>query len=306
MKIGISGGTGLIGTALVRALVARGDNVVVFSRRENPPKDFPQKSVEFVSHSIPNPSDFQDLTAMVNLAGESLAGVRWTDSAKEKFRASRVAHTRSIVDSIRTAVSQSESKLQVFLSASAIGYYGSYEETGSSFTEDSKPGEDFLAKLSLDWEESAEAVEALGIRLAIPRIGIVLDPSGGALSKLVPVFRSFIGGPIGSGTQGMSWIHIDDVVKGMIHILDQDKLHGAFNFTSPNPVTNQDFSKTLGKVLNRPSIFWTPEFAVQALFGEGAGVVTKGQMVRPKRLVETGYTFQFPNLEEALVNLLKK
>lgn len=306
MKIGISGGTGLIGRALGEALRKRGDTVVVFSRQSNPPKMYQTEGYEFVSRQIPLPEDIVALDGLVNLAGENLAGVRWTGSAKDRFRKSRVDHTKRIVASIQEAFIDSKPRLQTFVSASAVGYYGSYEETGTSFTEDSPPGDNFLAELSRDWEDAARPVEELGVRLAMPRIGVVLDPEGGALAKLIPVFKSFIGGAIGQGNQGMSWIHRDDMVAGILFLLDNPKARGACNFTSPNPVTNRRFSEVLGKVLGRPSGFPTPAFGIQILFGEGATVVTQGQMVLPKKMEELGYSFLHPDLEEALTNLLKK
>ncbi|MCC5813236.1 MAG: TIGR01777 family oxidoreductase [Leptospira sp.] len=303
MRVGICGGTGLIGWALTQALSDRGDKVSIFSRRKTPPnQDFLHPSINFISRSIPEPQDIDELDALINLTGENLAGVRWTDAAKKKFYTSRVTHTENIVDSIQN----SKNKLKVFISASAIGFYGSSEDTGSMFTEESPAGKGFLAELSVAWEKAAENLQEKSVRVVIPRIGIVLDPRGGALSKLLPIFRSFIGGPIGAGNQGMSWIHRDDLVRGFLFLLDSPQTQGRYNFTAPNPVTNRDFSKILGESLGRPHSMWTPVFAIRALFGEGATVVTEGQMVIPKKLLDEGFTFQFAELRSAFQDLLKK
>lgn len=302
MKIGISGGTGLIGKALVLALVKRGDTVVVFSRQKKIPPDLEGLGVEFISHPIPRVEDWEGMDAMVNLAGESLAGVRWSDVAKARFRYSRVDHTNQIVESMK----ESDFRPSVFLSASAIGFYGSKDSKNSVFHEGSTVGDGFLAMLCQDWERAAIAAEDLGVRVVIPRVGIVLDTRGGALAKLIPIFKVYMGGAIGTGQQGMSWIHMHDIVDGLLFLLDRNDLKGEFNLVSPQPVTNQVFSETLANVLNRPARLWTPTFIIEAMFGEGASIITEGQFVEPKKLLESGYHFNYKNLEIALQSLLEE
>lgn len=302
MRVGISGGTGLIGKALLRALVARGDTVVLFSRQKNIPPDLEGLEVEFISHPIPKAQDWKGIDAMVNLAGENIAGVRWSDQAKKKFRSSRVDHTNQIVESMK----ESEIRPSVFLSASAIGFYGSTDSKGPSFQEGAGVGDGFLAMLCQDWENAALAAEDLGVRVVIPRVGIVLDTKGGALAKLLPVFQYYMGGSIGTGQQGMSWIHIQDIVDGFLFLLDRKNLQGEFNLVSPQPVTNQVFAETLANVLNRPAKFWTPAFLIQTMFGEGASIITEGQIVEPKKLIESGYQFKYSDLKIALQSLLEE
>jgi uncharacterized protein (TIGR01777 family) len=257
--------------------------------------------VEFVGHPIPTPEEIVGLDGFVNLAGENIAGVRWTDSAKEKFYESRISHTKSIVRSIR----ESSQTLSFFLSASAIGYYGSYEEAGPMFTESSPPGNGFLSQLSQDWESAAlDSDLDPKTRILIPRIGIVLDPKGGALAKMRPIFLAGLGGPLGSGNQGMSWIHRDDLVRAFLDRMDRAKSSEIFNVVSPNPVSNREFSEALGKALHRPALIPTPGFAIKLLFGEGAKVVTEGQFVRPEKLLKEGFEFRFPDLSSALQDLL--
>ncbi len=305
MLVGISGGTGLIGVRLVHALLKRGDSVRVFSRQKRVPEVLRFPGVEFVSSPIPKPFDWEGLDAFVNLAGESLAGVRWTEESKKKFWTSRVDHTSSIVNSFLSTNEQRD-KLKVFIQASAVGYYGSGHSTSSILDEGSPPcGDGYLSLLAKAWEEAILPLKS-SVRVAIVRIGIVLDPRGGALGKLIPVFKAFLGGPIASGEQGMSWIHYKDLVGIFLHILDRPELAGVFNGTSPNPVTNRVFSRTLAEVLNRPSFVWTPAFPLQVAFGEGAKVLTEGQFVYPRRTIESGYLFLFPELRPALQNLINE
>ncbi|WCL48583.1 TIGR01777 family oxidoreductase [Leptospira sp. GIMC2001] len=305
MKIGISGGTGLVGKALTQAILERGDEVVIFTR--NPEKATKEsifksydRNIVYKSSAFPKPDGLEGLDVMINLAGENLAGVRWTKSAIKRFYDSRVGHTQQIVQAMKLC----QSPPKIFLSASAIGFYGSYPMRSERFSESSSMGDGILADLSFHWEEASKLAQDSGIRVINPRIGIVLDRKGGALGSLIPIFKSFAGGPLGSGKQGMSWIHIDDIVGGFLFLIDHKNLQGAFNLTAPNPVSNEDFSNELGKALHRPSAIWTPSFILNALFGEGAKVVTEGQMVYPDRLIENGYKFKFSNISHALESLL--
>lgn len=303
MKIGILGGTGLIGTAFIETAVRKGYRFRVFSRKSSLPpalSSFPE--LEFVSCILPQTADLEGLDAIVNLVGEPIAGVRWTEERKRLIGISRVDFTRGLV----ARVLDLKSPPKVFINSSAVGYYGMSDGTHLPFTENSAPGDDFLAKLCVDWENQTNILKSAGIRTLVLRTGIVLSPKGGALEKMVPPFLLGVGGSIASGKQGMSWIHILDFISAMLHLMQLESASGAFNLVSPFPVSNEEFSRVLAKTLHRPNIFKVPSFAIQALYGEGSVVVTKGQYVLPERLLSAGYEFQFQNLEKALSNLLEK
>ncbi|MGE8722714.1 TIGR01777 family oxidoreductase [Leptospira terpstrae] len=303
MKIGILGGTGLIGKSLIETAVRKGHRFRVFSRKPSLPpalSSFPE--LEFVSCILPQTADLEGLDAIINLVGEPIAGVRWTEERKRLIGISRVDFTRGLV----ARVLDLKSPPKVFINSSAVGYYGMSDGTHLPFTENSAPGEDFLAKLCVDWENQTNLLKSAGIRTLVLRTGIVLSPKGGALEKMVPPFLLGVGGSIASGKQGMSWIHILDFISAMLHLMQLESASGAYNLVSPFPVSNEEFSRVLAKTLHRPNIFKVPSFAIQALYGEGSVVVTKGQYVLPERLLSTGYEFQFQNLEKALSNLLEK
>ncbi|EMY60856.1 TIGR01777 family oxidoreductase [Leptospira terpstrae] len=303
MKIGILGGTGLIGTSLIETAVRKGHRFRVFSRKSSLPpalSSFPE--LEFVSCILPQTADLEGLDAIVNLVGEPIAGVRWTEERKRLIGISRVDFTRGLV----ARVLDLKSPPKVFINSSAVGYYGMSDGTHLPFTENSAPGEDFLAKLCVDWENQTNLLKSAGIRTLVLRTGIVLSPKGGALEKMVPPFLLGVGGSIASGKQGMSWIHILDFISAILHLMQLESASGAYNLVSPFPVSNEEFSRVLAKTLHRPNIFKVPSFAIQALYGEGSVVVTKGQYVLPERLLSAGYEFQFQNLEKALSNLLEK
>ncbi|MCZ8341792.1 MAG: TIGR01777 family oxidoreductase [Leptospira sp.] len=302
MKIGILGGTGLIGKEFILYAVRRGHSFRVFSRRDKLPKEFTDISgIELVTCSIPNSSDLEGLDVVLNLVGEPIAGIRWTDERKKMIETSRVDFTRGLV----ARVSDTKNPPKLFLQASAVGYYGMTEESHIPFTESSPPAEDFLAKLCVDWEKQVDPIQEKKIRTVVLRTGIVLSPKGGALEKMLPPFRLGLGGAIASGKQGMSWIHIVDFLSALLYFMETPSTSGAYNLTAPNPVTNEEFSKVLAATLGRPNLFRVPSLAVQALFGEGSVVVTKGQFVVPEKLIQEGFVFQFPKLEYALNNLLK-
>jgi hypothetical protein len=233
----------------------------------------------------------------VNLAGEPIAEKRWTSEEKQIILNSRKLGTQRIVE----AIAQSDSKPAVLVNASAIGYYGTSET--ASFDETSPPGNDFLAEVCQTWEAEAHKVKVYGVRLVILRIGIVLGP-GGALGKMIPVFKLFAGGPLGTGSQWFSWIHRDDLVSLMIQALTRSDLEGTFNATAPKPVRMAELSNTLGQVMNRPSWLPVPSFALEMLLGDGAKVVLEGQQVLPQRTQATGFQYQYPSLKPALENIL--
>jgi uncharacterized protein len=243
---------------------------------------------------------FAGVDAVVNLLGESV-GQKWTTETKKKIRDSRVNGTRNLVE----ALGQLKTKPRVFVSGSAVGYYGNRGE--EEITEASAQGDDFLARVCGEWEAEAQRAETFGIRTVRLRTGIVLAREGGALQQMLFPFKLGLGGPIGSGKQWFPWIHRDDLVGLILHAISQDKVAGPLNGTSPNPVRQAEFAKVLGKVLGRPAFLPTPVFAMRFRFGEfvDAGLLA-GQKVLPKVALDSGYSFKFPNLEIALREILRK
>lgn len=298
MRIVVSGGTGFIGSALVQALTARGDEVIVLTRRAS--KKPEQGGVELVHWSPEERGEWQrtidGADAVVHLAGASIAEGRWTEQRKAVLVSSRVRSTELVAD----AIAKAASKPRVFVSGSAVGFYGT--ATGDRVLEESSPpGDDFLARLVRDWEAAAAGA---GVRTVLPRLGVVLGRDGGAFARLLPMFRAFLGGPVGSGEQYMPWIHLRDVVRAIEHAIAHDRLEGPVNVTAPDPVTMNVFAATLGKVLGRPAALRVPAFAVKLAMGEAASVVLTGQRAVPTKLVESGFAFVFPELASALADLV--
>jgi uncharacterized protein (TIGR01777 family) len=278
MRVAIVGASGFIGRHLSAALRTRGDDVVALSLRD--------------PAAAAAACDGAD--AVVNLAGESVAQ-RWTPAAKEKIRASRVDAPRALIAAFATLAR----KPAAYVSASAIGYYGTSED--ATFSEASPPGSDFLAGVCVEWEATADTAAEYGMRVAKIRTGLVLGTDGGALPKLLPAFRLGAGGVVASGRQWYSWIHIDDVVGIYLHALDGTS--GALDATAPEPVRNSAFTVELAKALHRPAIFPVPAFAIGMMLGEGAVVVTEGQRVLPERTLATGYRFRFAEIATAFAAL---
>ncbi len=300
MKVLVAGGTGLIGSALASSLVQEGHTVTILSRDPSRVKQNYQ-GVSWESSDLIQAVSETD--AIINLAGESLAGsnpllMRWTEQRKRRIRDSRIKVGAALVEALKEA----QAKPITLIQASAIGYYGN--SGGGHVDEASPAGSDFLAQVCLEWEDSTQAAESLGLRRAVIRIGLVLSPQGGLLSVLALPFRFFLGGRLGSGQQFMSWIHINDVVRAMIYILDNPQLQGVFNLTSPEPVTNQAFAQELGSALKRPAWFAIPNFALKLLLGEAATLALDGRQVLPARLQRTDFRFQFPEIAPALEDLL--
>jgi uncharacterized protein len=305
MKVAIAGATGFVGSRLVQRLHSEGMRVVVLTRNTNhalkvfPSTAFPQ--VEIVAYTTAQ-GDWQNAIAtcdgVVNLAGEPIGEGRWTPERKQEILNSRKLITQNIVDAIVNA----NPKPSVLVNASAIGYYGTSET--ATFDETSSPGHDFLAQVCQTWEAEATKVTAAGVRLVILRLGIVLG-MGGVLGKMITPFKLFAGGPLGSGQQWFSWIDIDDVVSLIFQALTKPEMHGVYNATAPHPVRMAQLSQTMGKVMNRPSWLPVPAFALEALLGDGAIVALEGQQVMPKRTLESGFEYKYPNLEPALVKILK-
>ncbi|MBD1908634.1 TIGR01777 family oxidoreductase [Funiculus sociatus GB2-A5] len=299
MKVAIAGGTGFVGSRLVERLLAEGHQVLILTR--NPASVKPAPSVEVVAYNPKESGAWQQsisgCDAVVNLAGEPIAEKRWTPEHKQEIINSRKIGTQKIVE----AISKANPKPSVLVSASAIGYYGTSET--ATFEESSPSGNDFLAQVCQEWEAEAQKVKDTGTRLVIVRIGIVLA-MGGAIGKMIPPFKMFAGGPIGTGKQWFSWIHRDDLVNLILFALQQREVEGVLNATAPNPVRMNEVSQTLGEVLNRPSWLPVPAFALEVLLGDGAQVVLEGQQVLPKRTITQGFDYQYPSLKQALEEFL--
>ena len=299
MRIFLVGGTGLVGARLIAQLLARQDQIVLLTRRPDVARQQWGEKLEVVAGDPMNrdgwPGAVRDCEAVVNLVGEGIFNRRWSAAFKEVLRASRVQTTEQVVASL------AGSKVKTLINASAIGYYGA---TGDEpLTEAAPPGVDDLAQLCVAWEQAARKASEQGVRVAILRVGVVLDPTGGALKKMLLPFKWFMGGKIGSGRQFVSWIHHADLVGIILLLLDQAAAAGPVNATAPNPVTNQEFAKALGRALHRPSFMPTPAFMLRLFLGQVANVITKGQKVLPKKALDLGYQFQFPTMESALAEI---
>jgi uncharacterized protein (TIGR01777 family) len=298
MRILIGGSHGLVGTALIKALETDGHEIFRLVRHAPTSKTEVEWSPDRYSIALARIEGFD---AVVNLAGESIAEGRWTDDKKRRIRESRVKGTKLLGDALANLAVPP----QIFVCASAIGYYGNRGD--ELLTETSAPGDDFLAKVCAEWENATALATEKGIRVVNARFGVILDTNGGALKKMLPPFRMGVGGKVGSGKQWMSWIALDDVVAGIQFALANDSIKGPVNFVAPVPVTNSEFTQTLGKVLSRPTILPIPAFAIKFLFGEmGEALLLGGQRVAPQRLVAEGYKFSYPQLEKALVHILEK
>ena len=298
MRVAVTGATGIIGAALIGELRARGDEPVALSRDAARAKgQLGVEAFEWKSpKSEPPPLDaLRGGDAVVNLLGETIAQ-RWSDDTKREIRDSRVLTTRNLVAAL--AELPEGERPRVLVSQSASGWYGA---RGDERLDEAEPaGDDFLARLTVDWEAEADRAEELGVRVVLPRTGVVLSESGGALEKMLPFFKLGIGGPVAGGNQYVPWVHLDDVVGAIVFALDNDALRGPVNVTAPEPVTNKELSTTLGKVLRRPAFAPVPALAVKTLYGEMASIVTTGQRAVPARLQELGYEFRRPDLEPAL------
>jgi hypothetical protein len=302
MKVFITGGTGFIGKKLSERFSSDGHDVTILSRK--PPENLSSQGsdrVKVIEGDPTKPGRWQEVAAQhdcfVNLAGASIFN-RWTVEIKETLRRSRLWTTRNLV----AAIPREEGKDCVLISASAVGYYGFHQD---EILDESHPsGDDFLATLAREWEAEASKAEQKGCRVIITRFGIVLGREEGALPMMVRPFRWYLGGPLGNGRQWVSWIHIGDLVEAVLFLLQDQEASGPFNLTSPNPVQNLEFSKTIAKVLGRPSWLPAPSLAVKLLLGEFGDVILKGQRVIPNRLLEKGFQFRFPSLQAALEDLL--
>lgn len=299
MKIAITGASGLIGSRLSEDLKQAGHQVQRIVRG-NP------RQADICWEPLKDKLDakaLEGLDAVIHLAGDNVGQGRWSPAKKQRILESRTHSTRLLAQTL-ARLSQPP---QVLISASAAGYYGSDHQPAVSLNESSPPGQDFLAQVCQQWEAAADPAREAGIRVIHPRFGMVLSKTGGALAKMLPAFQLGLGGPVGDGRQIMSWIDLDDVTAALQHCLAHEALSGPVNLVSPQPVSNQLFTQTLGQVLGRPTIFAIPELAIQLLFGEmGETLLLGSSNISPRRLLETGYQFQYPSLKQSLKHVLGK
>jgi uncharacterized protein (TIGR01777 family) len=287
-RVAVTGGTGMIGRRVVDALRARGDEVTMVSRSAPGAVHWSEPTAEPAP-----PEALAGRDGVIHLLGETVAQ-RWTDAVKRRIRESRELGTRNLVQGL-SRLAESE-RPEVLVSMSGIGFYGARGDERLDETAD--PGDDFLAEVVQAWEAEARKAEDLGMRVAISRTGVVLAPDGGALSKMLSPFKLGVGGPVAGGRQYMPWVHLDDVVGALLFLLDRGK--DVYNVAAPEPVTNKEFSKALGRALKRPAVMPVPALAIRALYGEMAFIVTTGVRAVPARLMAERYSFAQPDLEDAL------
>jgi uncharacterized protein (TIGR01777 family) len=295
MRVAITGASGLLGRALAKALKERGDEPVAAKR-----SGAADGALKWdVKRGFDPPDALSGFDAVVHLAGENVGDGRWTDARKQEIIDSRVDGTRSVLAAIEAA----SPRPRVLVSASAVGIYR--DDTAEPLDESGPIGRGFLSEVVQTWEAEARKAEVIeGVRVVIPRIGVVLSRDGGALAKMLTPFKLGVGGRIGDGTQPMPWVHIDDVVASFLWLLDRDDASGIYNVAAPNPIDNATFTRALGKALHRPTFMPVPTFALRVMFGEMADVVLHGQRAVPRRLLNDGFAFTFTDLDVALRNLV--
>ncbi len=297
--VAVSGATGLVGSAVVAALGRSGYRVKRLVRR--PPRDPAQEIFWSVTDKQIDEAALAGVEAVVHLAGENISEGRWTDAKKRRIRDSRVEGTRLLAE----AIARLKVPPRVFASASAIGYYGNRGD--AVMDESSALGEGFLAEVCRDWEAATQPARDAGVRVANLRIGVVISREGGPLARMLPPFKLGLGGVIGSGAQYLSWIDLEDLVAAILHVLATESLSGPVNLVAPQPVTNREFTKALGKMLYRPTVLPLPAFAARLAFGEVADeLLLSSTRVEPRRLLETGFQFRYPSLESALRHMLAR
>lgn len=302
MRVIITGGTGLIGSALAKSLLADGHEAIVLSR--NPGSAKIATGVRIENWTGKSGDGWSNLitsdTAIVNLAGAGIGDKRWSEDRKKLILESRVNAGAAVMDAIQKAAE----KPRVVIQSSAVGYYGT--PGNQLLTEDSPAGEDFQADVCKQWEDSTKAVESMGVRRAVIRSGVVLSMDGGAFPRMLLPYKLMVGGPIGNGKHWFPWIHIDDEIKAIRFLIENDGAKGVFNVMAPNPLTNGDFTHEVGKAMNRPAVIPVPKLALQMIFGEMAVILVEGQHAIPKRLQEHDFEFTYPTIEPALKDLFKK
>lgn len=296
MRVVVTGATGLVGRAVVRALEARGDEVVRLSRMVGP---------KTIAWDPRREGAWTDEVAradgVVHLAGAGIGDERWTEARRREIVESRTVTTELVARAFARGATRERRAL---VSASAVGYYG-FDDEGRELDERSPPGDDFLARTCALWEAAAEPARAAGLRVAHPRLGVVLAADGGALAKMLPPFKAMVGGPVGTGRQILSWVHLGDAARALLFALDDARVSGGYDVTAPNPVTQAELARAIGRALGRPAIVPTPAFAIELAFGKDrAALVLRGQRALPRRLLELGFRFDFPTIDAALADLL--
>lgn len=298
MEILITGGTGFIGSELRDMLLQREHHLTIITRSPGEYVEEQAKNQKFISWEDSLVNAMEESDAVINLVGSPIFGQRWTNQIKDRIYSSRIDNTRKLVE----AIGKCENPPEVMISASAVGYYG---DKGDDVLDESEPvGDGFLSTVCKDWEAAAKEVEKYGVRLAIPRIGIVLETGGGALQQMLLPFKLFVGGPVGSGQQYFPWIHMHDLCKGLIYPLQDNGFNGAYNVNAPTPVTMNEFASALGDVLDRPSLFRVPEAVLRIALGEAADSIVESIRAQPKNLQQSDFEFHFDNLREALADIL--
>ena len=294
MHVFITGGLGFVGRHLSQTLLDEGHTVTASGRSQNP-RRIDHARFEYIGADTTREGTWQEtvqqVDAAVNLAGASIFSY-WTDSYKQKMYDSRILTTRNLVKAL------SAGKATVLCSTSAVGFYG--HQGDEKLTEEHPPGDDFLAELAVDWEKEAHRAENENMRVVITRFGIVLERGGGAMRKMIPAFRMFVGGPLGNGRQWFPWIHMQDLVRAMNFCLTRDDARGPLNFCAPEPVRNETLAETLGEVLNRPAIMPAPAFFIRKVLGEFGDALLSSQRAVPERLQQLGFDFRYPDLRSAL------
>jgi uncharacterized protein (TIGR01777 family) len=300
VKILMTGGTGFVGSQLTSRLIRDGNEVTILTRSEKGSGKGP-RDIHYLQGDPTQKGPWQeaikDHDAIINLAGASIFS-KWTEKHKKAIRESRIHTTQNIVEGIP---SRPEKRVTLF-STSAVGYYGFHGD--EELFEESPPGNDFLAQIAVEWEGEALKAREKGARVVITRFGIVLGEKGGALSQMIPLFKKYIGGPIGSGKQWFSWIHIKDLSEAFVFLLKHTEISGPVNVCSPNPVRNKDLAKALGKALHKPSFMPAPGFMIKLVLGEFGSVILEGQKVIPKKLLENGFVFQYADIRKALQGIV--
>lgn len=303
MKILLTGGTGFIGSALIKQFSSLPYDLVLLTRGSSRMELTGSLTVKYVhwepAHHGAWEREVNGCDVVFNLIGKNVFEERWNEKVKQEILNSRIIPTTRLVEAIGNA----EQKPSLLISASAVGFYGNRKD--EAITESSNGGDDFLADVVKQWEGAAYQAEQHGVRVATPRIGLVLERSGGLIGKMLLPFQLFGGGPIGPGTQFLPWVHMDDVIRGMLYPMENEQFRGVYNLASPNPVTMNEFCKTFGSVLHRPSWLPVPDLALKILYGEGAKVILSGQKALPERLVSAGFQFAYPALRPALESIVQ-
>ncbi|MFO7860710.1 MAG: TIGR01777 family oxidoreductase [Desulfosalsimonas sp.] len=299
MNVLITGAAGFVARHMIRDFVQRGWTITAVDRNE-PPEWLKDDNIHYIRADTSKPGSWQDAVAkadaVVNMAGKNIFS-RWTKKYKQLVYDSRIQTTNNLVDAM------AEGRPGVLCSTSAVGYYG--DKGDHPVDESASPGDDFLARLSIDWEKAALAAQEKGVRVVLPRFALVMAKDGGALAAMLPSFRFFVGGPMSDGTHWMPWIHMDDLVGATAFVIENPDMSGPVNFAAPNPVRNREFAKTLGRVLSRPAVLRVPGFVLKMAMGELGKLMLNSQRAVPARLLEAGFEFQYPELEGALAAVLR-